>query len=272
MVRPSPQPRSMIRRAGGSAERTAATAASTRRSLSRTGFSSRDSPLVAPARFGFRLVGVGDAFHVGKPRQGGVGEGATVAQVPSRDQVLFRMCGQPALAAPNQFVDFVLADRVVLGIVENRNKYVQVGQQVAHGLRARERDRVDIARAPFGKVVVERRAFGRDFVAQRRKDASDQLRTRRHRQARAALRSAAASRPRGRAAPWTARPAPSRRLPTAQRTETTTARRAGPRRTAPACCPARARAPARPDRPPLEGRPCSGRRSPPGSRREPSRS
>ena len=148
----------------GSSPRTAATTASTRRSFRRTGFL-EGLPLLSSARSGRRLgrVGVGQSLDIRQTLQRGVGERASVAQVAPRDQRFVGMRPQPVASAPHQFIHLVLADRVMLGVVEHGNQHVQVGQQIAHGLLARDRDRVAVARAPSGKAGVQK------FVARDRR-------------------------------------------------------------------------------------------------------
>ena len=52
-------------------------------------------------------------------------------QVARHDDIARRVAVEPALAVTKQLLDFVVADPVVLLIVEHRNEHVEVRQQLA---------------------------------------------------------------------------------------------------------------------------------------------
>ena len=85
------------------------------------------------------LIGVGHGVverlrlgivDLGQPGQRGRVQAGPVRQVPARDQRLLRVPGEPARTGPDQLVDLVGADPVVLAVVEHGQQDVQVVERV----------------------------------------------------------------------------------------------------------------------------------------------
>ena len=57
-------------------------------------------------------------------------EAALVLQVAAGDQLALRVARQPALAVPQQLLDLVVADPVVLVVVEHGDQHVEVREQL----------------------------------------------------------------------------------------------------------------------------------------------
>ena len=64
-----------------------------------------------------------------KPGQGLVGQMLAVLEVAADDLLLFRMDGKPRLAVPQQLLHLVVADPIVLVVVQHWNQHVQVGEK-----------------------------------------------------------------------------------------------------------------------------------------------
>ncbi len=58
--------------------------------------------------------------------QGRPGQVALVLQIASGDQLTGRVVGQPFLTVPQQFLNLVLADPVMLVVVENRDQDIEM--------------------------------------------------------------------------------------------------------------------------------------------------
>jgi hypothetical protein len=89
------------------------------------------------------------------------------------------MAGQPALAGPQQLVDLVRSDPVVLGVVQHRKQHVQVVEGVgqAYGPGQGEIHVCAVAgQRVVGRHVVERDRGGRDAPAERLEQARGQVR------------------------------------------------------------------------------------------------
>ena len=71
---------------------------------------------------------------------------ACLRSVPSR------MNGEPVAAATQQLVYFVVADPIVLLVIQHRDEYVDVAQEILQPLIARQQDGVIPAGPPFGKL------------------------------------------------------------------------------------------------------------------------
>src|SRR5262249_40422071 len=82
-----------------------------------------------------------------KPLERGASQYATVTKIAAHDQFLRGVLIEPALAALEQFVNFILADPIVLGVVQNRNQYVKMIEQRAQASNSSELDaRIEVAR------------------------------------------------------------------------------------------------------------------------------
>ena len=172
--------------------RAARAAACPRRSRGRAprcaplGLERRDAPRRAAARC--RLIALLDGRFLARPCAASASsasapssstsrasasrvEAALVLQVAAGDQLALGVRGQPALAVAQQLLDLVVADPVVLVVVEHRDQHVEVRQQLAQRQRrARASTREVRALAPVGNAVVER-------VARRRRPRSRAART-----------------------------------------------------------------------------------------------
>ena len=76
------------------------------------------------------------------------------------------MPGQPAATIGQELGDLVVADEVVLLIVEHRNQDVEVREQIGESRRRRQRDRDVWSFAPLREMLVERLPLCLDGVAQ----------------------------------------------------------------------------------------------------------
>ena len=74
-------------------------------------------------------IGVAVPLALREPRDRLARQPALMTQVPLRDEPSLRMVGQPAFAAPQQFLQLILTDVVVLVVVEHRDQDVQVREQ-----------------------------------------------------------------------------------------------------------------------------------------------
>ena len=77
------------------------------------------------------------------------------------------MAVEPALTVAKQLLDLVVADPVVLLIIEDRDEHVQVRQQVAQSARRSQRDGEQPARAERRHALVECVTRRFDLVAER---------------------------------------------------------------------------------------------------------
>ena len=89
----------------------------------------RSTSASSSACVGLGHVGV-DAFVLDEARQRLPREALEVLQVAAGDEVLLGMSGEPTFALPKQLLELVLADEVVLVVVENRDEDVEVGQEL----------------------------------------------------------------------------------------------------------------------------------------------
>ena len=77
------------------------------------------------------------------------------------------MFAKPSLAVTKQLFDLVLADPVMLVVIQHRNQNVEMGQQIAQStVRFQCRGEIG-ALAPFRKLLIERMSSCRHFVAER---------------------------------------------------------------------------------------------------------
>ena len=103
-----------------------------------------------------RLVGVLDGtVGLDEARKCVAGEASIVAQVAPGDELSFGVCGQPLAAPPKQFVNLVVADPVVLVVVEYRQQHEQMLQDVLE-TRLDTQRQVEVSTfAPIGECGVE---------------------------------------------------------------------------------------------------------------------
>src|SRR5439155_20120753 len=83
---------------------------------------------------------------------------AVVAQVPPSDELAIGVDPEPVAAPPEELVDLLGADPVVLVVVEDRQQHEEVLQQVAEPARSRERH-IEVPAVPplrEGRVEGER--------------------------------------------------------------------------------------------------------------------
>lgn len=117
------------------------------------------------------FLGSGDLFLGlllrGQPGDGIANESSLMHQISGHDRVPRRMAVKPALAMSKQFLHFVVTDPVVLLIVEDRNQYVEVRQQVAQSARCSQRNREEPARAERRHALVEFMTDRFDRIAER---------------------------------------------------------------------------------------------------------
>ena len=165
---PSPQPRSRTRVAPDAFR--APKTASSRRSLR----------LMRP--FDRRLLLVllhGRRFFVGlvlrcETRHRVTHEASLMREVARHDDLARRMALEPALAMTKELLHFVVADPVVLAIVDNGYEHVEVCQQVAEAAGGAQRDGEQSARPERRHAVVEFMAAGFDPVAERLEERAEE--------------------------------------------------------------------------------------------------
>jgi len=121
-----------------------------------------------------RRVGVGH-FRRDEPRQCLVGQRALVLEVAPGDQVALGVRAEPALPAPQELLDLIVAHVVVLLVVEHRDQDVEVRQQVAQPGRPGKGHRPIRALAPVGEARIERASLGGHAIAERREEALQNL-------------------------------------------------------------------------------------------------
>ena len=98
-------------------------------------------------------------------------------QVAVGDQVPLGMAAQPPIAEAQQLVYFIVADPVMLVVVQYRQQHIQVGQQVLEpGFRCEAHAEV-WAGAPLRKARIERVSLNLNSVAERLKQALDEVRS-----------------------------------------------------------------------------------------------
>ncbi len=85
------------------------------------------------------------------------------------------MSGKPALAALQKLLDLVVGYPVVLFIVQDRNQYVKVCEQILQPNGACDRQGDIGRRAPFRKLIVKLRSLHLDGIAQRLEQPLDQV-------------------------------------------------------------------------------------------------
>ena len=175
---PSPQPRSSTRLAP--LARSAARTAPSRCSFRLSGFS-RTSSAFSSGRCSSSSA-LDRLLLLHEPGEGHAVQARLELQVAAGDLFLLGVAGQPALALGEQLLHLVLADEVVLAVVEHRDQDVEVRQQVRERGRLADGDREVRTLAPLGEAFVQRIADGLDLVAQRLEDASQEPLAAAHRQ------------------------------------------------------------------------------------------
>jgi hypothetical protein len=93
-------------------------------------------------------------------------ERTPVLQVAATDQLASGMGRQPRAALVEQLASLVLADPVVLVVVEHRQQHVEMRQQVGEPHPARETDRQVPTGAPGRELVIEGEGGRLDLVAE----------------------------------------------------------------------------------------------------------
>ncbi|MEH3053798.1 MAG: hypothetical protein PGN13_07270 [Patulibacter minatonensis] len=127
----------------------------------------------ADARGGVGLAELGDR---------GGDERHLVLEVTARDQLALGVRRQPAVAAREQLLDLVVADPIVLVVVEHWQQHVQVGEQLREAHLAAQTERQVAAVAPVRVAWVEGDRGHLHLVAERLEQAAHERlsATRRH--------------------------------------------------------------------------------------------
>ena len=68
-------------------------------------------------------------FH--EPCQGLFDQSVAIFQIAPRDRLAFRMAAEPACAVTQQLFDLFVSDLIMLVVVERRDQYVQMREQIA---------------------------------------------------------------------------------------------------------------------------------------------
>src|SRR5690606_37054074 len=90
-----------------------------------------------------------------EPRQRLAIETYAVLEIPPRGKLLLGMRGEPAFALGKELLELVVADVVVLGVVEDRNEHIEVRKKPSERRRRAQRDGEVGARPPIRKAFVE---------------------------------------------------------------------------------------------------------------------
>jgi len=117
------------------------------------------------------IIGCRRIVELGQPLQGEPGQPPAMLEIAPRDQFALRMLRQPAFALPQQLVDLVIADPIVLLVVEHGDEDIEVGQELRQRHGPADGD-VPVARG-LAVAVEDRRS--RDLVAQRREQPNGEL-------------------------------------------------------------------------------------------------
>ena len=117
-------------------------------------------PLLVTLRFRRLLL-----LH--QPGEGLAEEAGLELQIATGDLLSLRMVRQPAAPFRQQLLKLILADEVVLGVVEDRDQDVEVGQQVRESREFADRHGEVRALAPLGEPLVQRVPHRLDRIAQR---------------------------------------------------------------------------------------------------------
>jgi hypothetical protein len=118
--------------------------------------------------------GRGLGLGLGEAGEGEAGEAGAVLEVAGGDGLAFGVVGEPAVAEAQELVDLLVADEVVLVVVEDGQEDVEVGEELAQGAGAGELDGPVGGHAPGGVVVVEGEALGGDGVTERLEEAAQE--------------------------------------------------------------------------------------------------
>ena len=120
------------------------------------------------------LLGLG-VVDLGQPGQRRGGQLPPVGQIPAGDELLVRMGREPAAARADQLVDLVVADPVVLRVVQHGQQHVQVVERIGEPDACGQPD-VEVARlAPLGHGRIELPGRGLDLPAERLEQAAQQV-------------------------------------------------------------------------------------------------
>src|SRR5207253_7043023 len=109
-----------------------------------------------------------------QPLQRGAGEALLMFEIAAGDGLALRMRLEPPRTVPQEFLDLVVADPVVLVIVEDRHEDVQMREQVRQALRRAQRDGEVPARTPVRVRLIERMLLGSHLVAERLEEAAQE--------------------------------------------------------------------------------------------------
>jgi hypothetical protein len=123
----------------------------------------------AALRFSRSTIGV---IFVGELCQRGVGEVTLVFQIATGDELPLWVPGQPTLTIPEEFRHLILANPVMLLVIQDGDQHIQMAQQVAQAQSAGQGDGVVLAVAPFGRTLVQGMRFPGDVIAQGLKQTS----------------------------------------------------------------------------------------------------
>ena len=96
-------------------------------------------------------------------------------QIPAGDQVALGVIGQPAFAGTQELVYLLVADPVVLAVVEHWQSDVEVVDRVRDPQAARQPHGEVPAVAPLRELLVQRHRAGVDLPAERREEPLDHV-------------------------------------------------------------------------------------------------
>src|SRR5215475_8211441 len=88
-------------------------------------------------------------------------------QISPRNRLAFRMAAEPACAVTQQLFNFVVADPIMLVVVEHRDQHVQMRKQIAYAAIGLKFYAEILAFAPLRKFVVQREPSRRHRVSER---------------------------------------------------------------------------------------------------------
>src|SRR5262249_51264335 len=103
------------------------------------------------------------------------GQGFPVFEITVGDQLLIRMCAQPTSPTPEQLLDLVVADPVVLFVVQHGHEDVQVRQEIAQTAIRLELDGKVGTAAPLREPLLEWMRLGGNRVSQRLEETAQIL-------------------------------------------------------------------------------------------------
>ena len=100
-------------------------------------------------------VAIGVIF-IGELGQCGIGEGALMFQIPTGDELALGVAGEPSFPMPEEFGHLVVANPVMLLVVQHGDQHIHMAQQVAQAQSAGQGNREVLAVAPLGNTLVQR--------------------------------------------------------------------------------------------------------------------